>query len=575
VRRTHVGRLLFLLSIFAFALAAIVARLAVLQVGEHATFSALGEEQRIRHIRLPATRGQILDRTGEPLAMSLPARDVYADPRYVVHAGRDAKELAPLLGQPAPRLERALRERGPSFVYLARQVDEHAAAQVARLHLPGIASLPVSKRYYPAGDVASQVLGFVGLDGTGLSGLELQYQAMLSGTAGERVQEMDPQGRPIPSGVSTDRPPIAGQDLVTTIDRPLQYQVQTALATAVADNRAQGGTVIVMNPSDGDVYAMATYPGFDPNRFESYGPRALQERSRNRAITDVFEPGSVNKVITAAAAVEEHALPLDERLAVSDRIRVGTATIHDSHPHAVERMTLGDIIAQSSNVGITEVADRLGSGPLATYLTKFGFGRPTGVGFPGEAEGVLLPLLQWSDTSRATMAFGQGISATPLQMAAVYATVANGGTWVQPRLARGAVDAAGRYHAFAPSPAHSVVSARTAETVTRMLAYVVEGGTGTAARIDGYQVAGKTGTARIPYADRAGYSHRYVASFMGFLPASNPQVVIVSILDQPATVYGGIAAAPLFQQVARFAIQRLGIPAGPALPLPPHALPAR
>jgi cell division protein FtsI (penicillin-binding protein 3) len=561
--------------VLACSLGAIVARLAVLQVGEHATFSALGEEQRLRHVRLPATRGQILDRTGEPLAMSLPAHDIYADPSYVVQPGRTARALAPVLAEPARRLERAMRERGSSFVYLARQLDERAAARVARLQLPGIGSLPVSKRYYPAGDVASQVLGFVGLDGTGLSGLELQYQALLSGTAGERVQEMDPEGRPISSGVSSERPPVAGQDLVTTIDRPLEYQVQTALANAVADNRARGGTVIVLDPHDGDVYAMATYPGFDPNRFESYGARALQERSRNRAITDVFEPGSVNKVITAAAAVEEHALPLDQGLVVPDHIRVGAATIHDSHAHAVERMTLGDIIAQSSNVGITEVADRLGSGPLATYLTKFGFGRRTGVGFPGEAEGVLLPLLQWSDTSRATMAFGQGISATPLQMAAVYATVANQGTWVQPRLARGAVDAAGRYYAFPPSPTHGVISSRTAETVTRMLAYVVEGGTGTAARIDGYQVAGKTGTARVPYVDRAGYSHRYVASFMGFLPASRPRVVIVSILDEPATVYGGIAAAPLFQQVARFAIQRLGIPAGSAVPLPPHALPAR
>jgi cell division protein FtsI (penicillin-binding protein 3) len=573
--RTYPGRLLWLLATFAVALFAIMARLVVLQVGEHATFSALGEQQRLRHIPLPATRGQILDRTGEPLALSLPARDVYADPAYVEDPAGTAKELARVLGAPPRRLERALTQRSTPFVYLARQVDEGLASRLERLQLPGVGFLPVTKRYYPAGDVAAQVVGFVGLDGTGLSGLELQYQSLLSGTPGERVQEMDPQGRPIATGVSSERAPIAGQDLVTTIDRPLQYEVQEALAAAVADNRARGGSVIVMNPSDGDIYAMATEPGFDPNHFTSYSPVALQERSRNRAITDVFEPGSVNKVITAAAAIEEHALPLDERLVVPDHVRVGTATIHDSHAHPTERMTLGDIIAQSSNVGITEIADRLGSGALATYLTRFGFGRPTGIGYPGEASGVLLPLLQWSDTSRATMAFGQGISATPLQMAAVYATVANGGTWVRPRLARGAVGPAGGYRAFGPSPTRTVISNRAAEVVTRMLAYVVEDGTGTAARIDGYQVAGKTGTARIPYADRPGYSHRYVASFMGFLPAADPRAVIVAILDQPATVYGGIAAAPLFQQVARFAIQRLGIPAGSTVPLPPHALPAR
>ena len=573
--RAFAGRLLFLLAAFAVALVAITARLVVLQVGEHATFSALGERQRLRHIPLPATRGQILDRTGEPLALSLPARDIYADPAYVEDPRETAEEIARVLGAPRRRLERSLTQRSTPFVYLARQVDDRVASRLQRLQLPGIGFLPVTKRSYPAGDVAAQVLGFVGLDGAGLSGLELQYQSLLSGTPGERVQEMDPLGRPIATGVSSERSPVAGQDLVTTIDRALQYQVQEALTAAVANNRAQGGSVIVLDPSDGDIYAMATAPSFDPNHFAAYGQAGLQQRSRNRSITDVFEPGSVNKVITAAAAIEEHALPLDERLLVPDHVRVGSATIHDSHEHAAERMTLGDIIAQSSNVGITEIADRLGSGALATYLTRFGFGRPTGIGYPGEASGVLLPLLQWSDTSRATMAFGQGISATPLQMAAVYATVANGGTWVRPRLVRGAVGPSGVYRAFDPSPTRTVISDRTAEIVTRMLAYVVEDGTGTAARIDGYQVAGKTGTARIPSGVRPGYSHRYVASFMGFLPASEPRAVIVAILDQPATVYGGIAAAPLFQQVARFAIQRLGIPAGSNVPLPPHALPAR
>lgn len=569
MRRPQLARLLVLLVAFAFALAGIVGRLVVLQVGEHETFSALGAEQRVRRFELPAERGRILDRSGEPLAVSLQAQDIYADRDYVTDPAGTAEALAPLLRDRRQRIERVLRAEGPSFVYIAQQVDDRVAAKAERLQLPGIGFLPVSKRYYPAGDVASQVLGFVGLDGAGLSGLELQYQATLSGTPGERVQEMDPDGRPIASGVSSERTPMPGRDVVTTIDRPLQYQVQAALAESVTRNRANGGTVIVMNPHDGDVYAMATFPDFDPNRFQD----ASEEDYRNRAITDVFEPGSVNKVITAAAAVEERALPLDEQLVVSDRIQVGSAVINDSHEHPVERMTLGDIIAQSSNVGITEVADRLGSGPLASYLTTFGFGRPTGVDFPGEAPGALLPLLQWSETSRATFAFGQGISATPLQMAAVYATVANDGVWVQPRLARGTVDEEGRYLPFRESPSHRVISSDTAEVVSRMLAYVVEHGTGTAARIEGYQVAGKTGTARIPYSDRAGYSHRYVASFMGFLPAGDPQVVIVSILDEPATVYGGIAAAPLFQQVARFAIQRLRISPGHRVPLPPHAMP--
>ena len=250
-----------------------------------------------------------------------------------------------------------------------------------------------------------------------------------------------------------------------------------------------------------------------------------------------------------------------------------TSSIRDSHPHPVEHMTLGDIISESSNVGTIQIADRLGADTLATYLSKFGFGRPTGIDFPGEAAGYLPPLSGWSETSRATMSYGQGISATPLQMAAVYATIANGGEWVQPRLAKGTVGADGEVRDLPQIPARRVVSERTAGIVSQMLAYVVEEGTGSAARIPGYQVAGKTGTARKPYEDRAGYARRYVASFMGFLPASDPEVVIVAILDEPATVYGGIASAPLFQEVARYAIQRLGIAPGERVPLPPHALP--
>jgi cell division protein FtsI (penicillin-binding protein 3) len=403
---------------------------------------------------------------------------------------------------------------------------------------------------------------------TGLAGLELTYDGVLAGSPGERVLEVARDGRPIASGESSGRVPVPGSDVVTTIDRQLQYGVQGSLADAVRRNGAKGGTVIVLDPHSGDVLAMATWPWFDPNRLDL----ATEEQMRNRAALDAFEPGSVNKVITASAAIEEGAVGLQERFLVADRTYVGDELIRDAHPHPTERMTIGDIIAQSSNIGTIQVADRLGSGPLATYLSKFGFGRPTGIDFPGEAAGSLLPLSQWNETSRATMSYGQGISATPLQMAAVYATIANGGEWVQPRLTQGTMDAGGRLEPAPASPRRRVVSERTAALVTRMLAYAVEDGTGSAARIHGYQVAGKTGTARKPYEDRAGYAKRYVASFMGFLPADNPRVVVVAILDEPSTVYGGVAAAPLFQEVARQAIQRLRVAPGDRVPLPPNEL---
>lgn len=574
-RTSSLVRLGVLLAVFAFALGGIVVRLAILQVGEHGEFETLGVDQRLRTMDLPAGRGQILDRAGTPLALSLDARDVYADANLVIDPAGTAERLAPPLGMRVGEVERILTRPGTSFRFVAQQVDDARAAKIERMGLPGIGFLPVSKRYYPAGELAPQVLGFVGRDGVGLAGLELQYEDVLAGTAGERLREVDPGGRTIVHGISSETPPIPGGDVVTTIDRPLTFQVQAALETAVQKNGAKGGTVVVMDPHTGEVLVMATAPGFDPNAFAEYEDVRLQELARNRAVVDAFEPGSVNKVITVAAAVEERAIPLDERVPVASSIKIGESTIHDAHSHPLEQMTIGDILAYSSNVGTIHVADRLGSGPLATYLARFGFGRTTGIGFPGESSGYLPPLLQWSDTSRATMAFGQGVSATPLQMAAAYATIANKGVYRQPQLVSGTVDVGGSFEPAAEPITRRVVSEQTARTVTQMLAYAVEDGTGEAASVAGYQVAGKTGTARIA-SPRGGYLRgKYVASFMGFLPASDPEVVIVASLDQPATDFGGIAAAPLFSEVARFAIRRMGIPQGHRLPLPPHALPVR
>jgi cell division protein FtsI (penicillin-binding protein 3) len=556
-----------MLAVFGFGFSAIVVRLGVLQVSRAEAYQTEAIEQRVSTVTLPAWRGRILDRSGEPLAISVPARDVYADPRYVVGAWSTAKALARILELKVRPLAKTL-SADSTFVYVARQVPTDVAARIEALHLPGIDTLPVSSRSYPAGPLAPQVLGFVDIDGRGISGLELQYQSQLAGRPGQRTWEHDLEGRPIVGGIHLEQPPTPGVDVETTIDRDFQYQVQVALEEYVKLNQAVGGMVIVMSPKTGDIYAMATYPWFDPN-----DPAASPGSTwRNRPITDVYEPGSTNKVITAAAAVQEHVLPLDQRLLVPWTMRVSDYTIHDSHPHPPERMTLGDIVAQSSNIGAAMVADRLGAVNMARYLSAFGLGRPTGVGFPYEAAGIMLPLDQWSDASLATMAYGQGIAVTPLQMVSVFETIANGGERVRPRLVRGTVDAGG-FRAAPATPSRRVVSESTARAVTQMLAYTVDYGTGTAARIPGYQVAGKTGTARIPRPGGGYYTDRSIASFIGFLPAGDPKVVIAAILDRPTTVYGGIAAAPLFQTVARYAIQRLGIVPAPPVGLPPHAFP--
>jgi cell division protein FtsI (penicillin-binding protein 3) len=561
-------RLIALFAMLTLAMGAIVLRLTVLQVSQARAYRSFALEQRLHTLTVPAWRGRVLDRSGEAMAISLPARDVYIDPRYVTDPWDEAQKISRVLDLRVRDLLPKL-SADTTFVYLARQVELKTARRLEGLHLPGIGFLPTSRRAYPAGPLAPQVLGFVGVDGVGLAGLELEYQGVLAGTPGERTQELDPSGQPIVGGVDAERVPAPGSDLVVTMDRDFQFQVQAALEEAVNANHAIGGTVIVMDPRTGDVYAMATFPWFHPNEFATARPSTW----RNKAVTDVFEPGSVNKVITAAATVQEGSLALDEQLSVPWKMRVGDFVIHDSHRHGVEEMTLGDIVAQSSNIGVVEVAERLGAACLATYLSKFGLGQVTGIGFPGESAGLMLPLYLWSDTSLATMAYGQGIAVTPLQMISVYATIANGGVWVQPRLVRGTVDPEGAFHPAPSSSTRRVVSDDTAQMVTRMLAFAVKAGTGAAARIPGFRVAGKTGTARIPRPTGGYYVDRYFASFIGFLPASDPKVVIAAILDRPTTEYGGIAAAPLFQQVARYAIERLGIAPGEALPPPPHAIP--
>jgi cell division protein FtsI (penicillin-binding protein 3) len=566
VRRPPAGRALALLAVLLLALTAVAARLAVLQVRDHHALAAQGLRQRVHLTDLPAERGEILDRTGAPLAISLEARDVYADPRYVTDPVAEAKAIARVLDLRPEEVEDRLRLDDATFVYLGRQVDVDVADRLEALALPGIGFLPVPKRHYPAGRLAPQVLGFVGVDFTGLAGLEYEYQGVLAGTPGTRTVELSADGLPIADGMEIVEPAVPGRTLVTTLDREIQYLAQEAIRRAVKDNHAKGGTIVVLDPTTGDVYAMASYPWFDPNRFRD----APKDAIRNRAVTDMFEPGSVNKVVTAAAALETNAVGVRDVFEVPWLMRVGGYTVHDSHPHVVERMTLSDIVAQSSNIGSAMVAERVGSAGLASVLGRFGYGSPTGIDFPGEADGRVPALAMWTDVTRTTVSYGQGISMTPLQMAAVYAAVANGGELVRPRLVRGTIGPDGRLEPVAAIQRRRVLSEETASMLTRMLASVVETGTGGAAQIPGYQVAGKTGTARKLVDGR--YVQRYMASFVGFLPASSPRVVIAVSIDEPRTVYGGVAAAPAFSEVARHVIQRLAIPAAPPVRLPPFAI---
>ena len=544
----------------------IVVRLVFLQVHDAQAYQDLGEDQRIHPVPLSATRGAILDRDGRELALSLDARAVFADMRYVEDVASTAWAIAPILEVRPMELQRAMLG-ADGFVYLARQVDLPVAEEVAALDLPGIGFLEESKRHYPSGPWgAPQVVGMVGVDGQALGGLELAFDEELAGRDGEQQQEIDPAGRPIPQGRSVLRPAVPGRDVVTTLDPQLQYQAQVALEEAVRANGAKGGTVVIMDPRNGEVLALATF-------YPSGKKHVTIDRTTNPAVTNVYEPGSVNKVITAAAAVEERAVDLNEVFHVPDQITAYEYTIHDAESHGTWRMKLGDIIAHSSNVGTIMVAKQLGEEDMASYLAKFGYGQETGIGLPGESAGLLPSLYDWSGVSMYNIPIGQGVSVTPVQMVNVYATVANGGVWVQPHLVKETVDADGTVHPAPPPERRRVISKQTADVVTGMLAKVVTSGTGTNAEIPGYWVAGKTGTGKVPNPNGGGYMNRYVASFIGFLPAGDPRVVIGVIIDQPtAQIYGGTVAAPVFQNLGKQAIARLRIPPGERPDLPPMAM---
>jgi cell division protein FtsI (penicillin-binding protein 3) len=565
--RPPAGRVLALFAAFFLGLTGVGARMVVLHVRDAPTYEALAAAQRVRRIELPAERGTIYDRSMRELALSLPARAVYADTNLLTDPVDAAERMAPILEMPRHELTSLLLSNDP-FVYLARRVDLKDARLIERLELPGIGLLEETKRHYPGGSLAAQVLGFVGLDGSGLEGVELEYEGVLSGAPGSMVIEQDPDGLTIPQGEGGANEPVRGRDVVLTIDTHLQYHAEQALAEAVRHNGAKGGMVIALEPESGDILAMATAPAFDANAFTESSVAVR----RNRSVTDVYEPGSVNKVITAAAALEEGVIGLEERLSVPDRYRVSDRWFHDSHAHPTQAMTLTDIIAESSNVGTIMTAERLGKQTLDAYLREFGFGRPTGVGLPGEADGILMPEDEWWGTSMGTIPIGQGIAVTPLQMASVYSTIANDGLRVTPRVIRGTLGEDGELRA-APQPLGTpVVSARTADLVTGMLARAVETGTGQEAQVPGYWAAGKTGTARKPLEGELGYSDQYVASFIGFAPAADPAIVVAAILDEPETVYGGVAAAPLFREVVGFALAHMRVPTADRPAEPPSLI---
>jgi cell division protein FtsI (penicillin-binding protein 3) len=437
---------------------------------------------------------------------------------------------------------------------------------VKKLDLKGVDFVPESKRFYPSGTLAGPLLGSVGIDNDGLAGLEVQYDKMLAGKPGELTVEQDPEGRTIPQGVSRLEPAVRGSDLMLSIDQSLQYELERALVDAVASSTAKGGMAIVEDTRTGGIRAMANVTGDGAG-----GARPSTATEHNRAVTDVYEPGSTNKVITISGAIEDGLVTPETRMTVPDKLPMADAVFQDHEPHPPVNWSVTDILVNSSNVGTIMIGEKLGKTRIDHYLRAYGFGKKTNVGFPGEPAGLLLDPDHWYVTSLGTVPIGNGLSVSPLQMLQVYVTLANGGMYKPPTLVEATIDSDGDRHPVQTEAPHRVISEATAGKLVTMLAQNVLSGTGTNAVVPGYFAAGKTGTARKPLDGGRGYSGQYMASFAGFVPAQDPRLAAVIVLDEPTPIYGGQVAAPVFARIMQYALrlERIPPPANPVPGLPP------
>jgi cell division protein FtsI (penicillin-binding protein 3) len=541
-------RIRLLLVFFVLAFIGTLGRAVWLQAVQAQPLDRLARGQHHATIEVPAARGSILDRHGVELAIGKQAITVYANPRHVADPRATAMAVGRVLQIDADRLYPKLADRSRGFVYVARKADPKRAKALKALNLTGLGFYPEERRAYPQGAVAAHVLGFAGLDNRGIAGLELALDKKLAGRNGRQTIVRDPSGRTL--DVLSAVQPVEGSNVRLTLDNTLQANAQSVLLQTVRQWGAKAATAVILDPRTGEVLALASEPAFDANRF----PETNRDTQRNRAVTDTYEPGSTLKVVTVAAALSTGLVSPSTQFTLPPSIRVADRVIHEAHRSGTERMTVAEILSRSSNVGTITLAELLGRSRLETWIERFGFGHRTGIDFPGETSGILP--FYWSGSTIGTLPIGHGIAVTPVQMAAAYGAVANGGVRLRPRLV-----------ADRPAKRRRVMSRRVANQLMSMLRDVVIEGTGTEAEVEGYQVAGKTGTAAKPDPSGGYSTSRYVASFVGVVPASAPRLVVMVTVDEPrGAIWGGVVAAPAFQQIANFALQYLEIAPDAALP---------
>ncbi len=553
-RRINIGLIgmTFILSIFG-------GRLIQMQGLDSKVYEARAVGQRTQTEDIPAKRGTITDVKGHALAVTVEAREIAIDPTKIKEAVRAnvAAVLARQLGRTPQEMAAKLARVDTRYQLLARDVDPVVASRLLKSEVPALTSTKTYRRVYPGDDLAGSLIGFVGDEQSGLGGIEQARNTLLKGRDGEQRVETGRDGQRIPMTSSQRTVPVDGADVRLTIDRDIQWAAQQAVAQQVTDSAASSGTVIVMDVRTAQIVAMANAPELNLNNWRN----APASQYINRAASDVFEPGSTNKVITAAATLEAGAVTPDTVFQVKDNIKCADRVLHDAHPHKPEPMTYRQAVAESSNVATIMAARKVGSERLYQMLKAFGFGERPGGGVPNAEAGLLPNYKSWSGSQSCTIAYGQGVSVTALQMASVYQTIANGGVKIEPQIVAGTTDASGRFVPSAPGKKTRVVSDRTAKEITTMLETAVSAeGTGELAAIPGYRVAGKTGTAN-RYDAELGRYDGYTASFAGFAPADAPRLVVLSVLQNPKKDhFGGSVAAPVFKDVMTFAIKSKKIP---------------
>ncbi|HEY6272386.1 MAG TPA: penicillin-binding transpeptidase domain-containing protein [Terriglobales bacterium] len=548
-------RLYWCAGFLAFWFLAICVRLVWLQVVDYGDFTQRAARQQQRSIEVAPIRGNIYDRNGNELAMTVSVDSIFAVPSEITDIRRASVLLSRAVNGDAEEIDARMRA-SHAFAWVARKVDSAAAARVRTLNLKGVYFQREPKRFYPKGELASQVLGYVGVDDEGLGGVERQFDTKLTGKPGKMLISLDNKRRWFGR---VEKNPDPGENVVLTIDEKIQYIAERELLRAIGDTHAIAGTIIVQNPRTGEILALANWPGFNPNSFNSADPNAR----KNRAVSDIYEPGSTFKIVTLAAGLEERVTHPDEVVDCQmGSIVVNGRLIHDHKPYGA--LTVSQVLENSSDVGAIKIALRLGDDRFDRYIRAFGFGSQTGIELPGETRGLTKPVSRWSKVSIGAISMGQEIGVSPIQLISMVSTIANDGLFVPPRIAAGTTPprSTPQLIAFHPAEGRRVISTMTAAEMKRMLEGVILRGTGVKAILDGYSAAGKTGTAQKTDPTTGRYSKfQYIASFSGFAPVNDPAVSVLVILDSPSGTHeGGTAAAPVFGRVAQQVLSYLNVP---------------